>query len=281
MSGLFHDTFFALVVRAVLGPTYFPHLDEISPPNVYPKAIKRKKSSETTIGLGTRDYDNPLNAPERGFGAFDEQEPHAAQSAIALHSAVTIRETEDHDDPLNARGRGFGAFDEQEARATQSAIALQSSMTLARVSEDHDDPHGFGALEEQEAHATKVVALQSSLTIVAMGEQPKSKSAKEDGSDPMLVTWYGPDDPEVCRDHLSLALRSIIIDSLYKNPMNWSQSKKIWVMFQVCLLTFSVYIGSAIYTAGETDVMKQFHVSSVAATLGLTLFVAGYGLGVF
>ncbi|KAJ8607712.1 hypothetical protein MRB53_040100 [Persea americana] len=41
----------------------------------------------------------------------------------------------------------------------------------------------------------------------------------------------------------------------------------------------SVYIGSAIYTAGLTDVTEKFHVSEVAALLGLTLFVAGYGLG--
>lgn len=44
-------------------------------------------------------------------------------------------------------------------------------------------------------------------------------------------------------------------------------------------LTFSIYIGSAIYTPGLMGVMQQFGVSQVAATLGLTLFVAGYGLG--
>lgn len=45
------------------------------------------------------------------------------------------------------------------------------------------------------------------------------------------------------------------------------------------ILTFSVYIGSAIYTAGIQDVMLQFGVAQVPATLGLTLYVAGYGLG--
>lgn len=40
-----------------------------------------------------------------------------------------------------------------------------------------------------------------------------------------------------------------------------------------------MYIGSAIYTAGIQDVEKSFGVSQVAATLGLTLFVSGYGLG--
>lgn len=49
--------------------------------------------------------------------------------------------------------------------------------------------------------------------------------------------------------------------------------------FEICLLTFSVYIGSAIYSAGIEDVVKEFGVSQVKATLGLTLFVAGYGVG--
>lgn len=49
--------------------------------------------------------------------------------------------------------------------------------------------------------------------------------------------------------------------------------------FEICLLTFSVYIGSSIFTAGIETVTKQFHISEVAATLSLTLFVGGYGLG--
>ncbi|KAI0299341.1 MFS transporter [Multifurca ochricompacta] len=95
------------------------------------------------------------------------------------------------------------------------------------------------------------------MTVVEMEGLPKT--SKEEGTDTLLVTWNGPDDPE--------------------NPMNWSSIKKTWVMFQVCFLTFAVYIGSAIYTAGIRDITQQYHVSSVAATLGLTLFVAGYGIG--
>lgn len=61
--------------------------------------------------------------------------------------------------------------------------------------------------------------------------------------------------------------------------MNWSTPKKFFVTFLICFLTFSVYIGSAIYSAGTVGVTERFGVSQVAATLGLTLFVAGYGLG--
>jgi DHA1 family multidrug resistance protein-like MFS transporter len=69
------------------------------------------------------------------------------------------------------------------------------------------------------------------------------------------------------------------IDFFVKNPMNWPLFKKTWVMGQVCLLTFSVYFGSAIYTAGVVDVAEKFNVSSVASTLGITLFLLGAGTG--
>ncbi|VDC00305.1 unnamed protein product [Peniophora sp. CBMAI 1063] len=75
----------------------------------------------------------------------------------------------------------------------------------------------------------------------------------------VVVGWYGSDDPD--------------------NPQNWSSAKKVWVLFQTCYLTFAVYIGSSIYTGGIKDVEAQFNVSQVAATLGLTMFVLGYGAG--
>ncbi|KAK5048944.1 hypothetical protein LTR84_005365 [Exophiala bonariae] len=86
-----------------------------------------------------------------------------------------------------------------------------------------------------------------------------TKVDPEKGRDAHIVDWYGPTDPD--------------------NPQNWGVVKKVWVTFEICLLTFSVYIGSAIYTAGILDVSETFGVSRVAATLGLTLFVLGYGVG--
>jgi len=81
----------------------------------------------------------------------------------------------------------------------------------------------------------------------------------EKGKDRYVIDWYGDEDPQ--------------------NPRNWSRAKKFFVTFEICFLTFSVYIGSAIYTPGLMDVMADFGVAQVPATLGLTLYVAGYGLG--
>ncbi|KAK6439678.1 GTPase-activating protein [Oleoguttula sp. CCFEE 5521] len=74
-----------------------------------------------------------------------------------------------------------------------------------------------------------------------------------------LVDWYGPNDPE--------------------NPMNWSTAKKFLVTAEICLLTVSIYSGSSIYAPAVESVSETFGVSTVAAILGLTLFVLGYGLG--
>lgn len=44
-------------------------------------------------------------------------------------------------------------------------------------------------------------------------------------------------------------------------------------------MTFSIYIGSAIYTAGLMEITQAFGISQVVAILGLSLYVAGYGCG--
>lgn len=81
----------------------------------------------------------------------------------------------------------------------------------------------------------------------------------EKGATAELVDWNGPDDPE--------------------NPQNWSLPTRLFVTMLICILTFSIYIGSAIYTTGAEGVASQFDVSRTVAVIGLSLFVFGYGLG--
>ncbi|KAI0406757.1 MFS general substrate transporter [Xylaria palmicola] len=75
----------------------------------------------------------------------------------------------------------------------------------------------------------------------------------------LLVDWYGPDDPE--------------------NPQNWPAMWKHAMMFQLCVLNFGVYIASSIYVPGEPALMAEFDVGVLVATLGLSLFTLGYGVG--
>jgi MFS transporter, DHA1 family, multidrug resistance protein len=75
----------------------------------------------------------------------------------------------------------------------------------------------------------------------------------------ILVDWYTTDDSA--------------------NPQNWSLGKKWVVMTQMCLYTMGVYGASSMYVAGEQEVMERFHVGPTAASLGLAIYVIGYGVG--
>ncbi|KAI5460576.1 cycloheximide resistance protein [Mariannaea sp. PMI_226] len=77
--------------------------------------------------------------------------------------------------------------------------------------------------------------------------------------DSHIVDWYQPDDPD--------------------NPQNWSTAKKSFVMFEICLLTFAIYSGSAIITPAQTTIMELFGVSAQLASMTLSLYVLGYGFG--
>lgn len=75
----------------------------------------------------------------------------------------------------------------------------------------------------------------------------------------ILVDWYYSDDAE--------------------NPHNWTNRKRGGIALLICLYTFVVYTSSAIYTSSTEGIMQKFGVSQVKATLGLSLYVLGYGIG--
>lgn len=141
---------------------------------------------------------------------------------------------------LVSRGKLFAYSEEIDPSALQKYQPLHSESSSTSLNID-------GKQTDQESG--KVSGQPENSTIFADNEK---------GVDHLLVDW-APNDPD--------------------NPRNWSTPKKLFVTFQICLLTTSVYIGSAIYTAGLQGVQDQFHISPVKALLGLTLFVIGYALG--
>jgi len=74
-----------------------------------------------------------------------------------------------------------------------------------------------------------------------------------------LVRWDGPDDPE--------------------NPQNFSRGKKLFISGQICLMTFSVYLGASLITASETGLQEEFGISQTVSILALSLYILGYGIG--
>ncbi|KAK6455537.1 multidrug resistance [Scheffersomyces xylosifermentans] len=103
------------------------------------------------------------------------------------------------------------------------------------------------------------------INAIGEDERPSSESTSSNGEivavkgDPLVVSWEGEDDPE--------------------NPYNWPLYQKVFFIFEICFLTTTVYMGSAIYTPGIQEIMIEFNIDRVKATLPLTMFVIGYGLG--
>lgn len=93
----------------------------------------------------------------------------------------------------------------------------------------------------------------------SLQDSNKKENEKETSSGLIVVTFDGDDDPE--------------------NPYNWPLKYKALFIAQIMTLTAFVYMASAIYTPGIEEIMEDMGVGQVVATLPLTLFVFGYGIG--
>lgn len=136
-----------------------------------------------------------------------------------------------------------------EEQATESG-RRRSSAELS-VSHEHAQHSQWGDMtrrrhDEDEEHELEKV---KSIPIVPQ--------TTKDGA--ILVDWYYTDDPD--------------------NPYNWSRNKRLLINVIICLYTFVVYTTSAIYTTSEGGIMQRFGVSEIKATLGLSIYVLGYGIG--
>ncbi|CAK7897392.1 multidrug resistance protein 1 [[Candida] anglica] len=121
----------------------------------------------------------------------------------------------------------------------------------------------FAHKEEEEGYIipSKYLAAVSSSEVSKEGlvEEETFSQADSPNDKRIIVDWDGEDDPE--------------------NPYNWPVFHKVFFICEIAFLTTSVYIGSAVYTPGVEQMMEEWGISRVQATLPLSLFVLGYGIG--
>ncbi|KAH9892193.1 bicyclomycin resistance protein [Xylariomycetidae sp. FL2044] len=90
--------------------------------------------------------------------------------------------------------------------------------------------------------------------------EPGAKDALDDETDPNVVWWDGPDDPE--------------------NPYNWPKSRKIINTGLISAMTFVSPLASSIFAPGVPQVMMDFKSSSPEiATFVVSVYVLGYAAG--
>ncbi|KAJ7863168.1 major facilitator superfamily domain-containing protein [Mycena leptocephala] len=152
---------------------------------------------------------------------------------------------------INYFSRGhFLPYADQRRGYVIPARYLTASADTATLCED---------LEKKKQTSGTTTPLEPASTLATTGGLHKQLTEQADDiPDPYLIDWE-ENDPD--------------------NPQNWSFRKRAFVAFSISLLTFSIYIGSAIYTSSIPGLMEEFHVSLTMATLGLTLYIIGYGIG--
>ncbi|TQV96559.1 hypothetical protein V2A60_003052 [Cordyceps javanica] len=137
---------------------------------------------------------------------------------------------------------------EDDGSATDSDDATTLPAPLAHVQSHRS---GINNITEAALEADEIHNVEKTQSIAIAPQQTK------DGA--ILVDWYYTDDQE--------------------DPHNWSNNKRNAIALVICLYTFVVYTTSAIYTASTQGVMEEFSVSTLEASLGLSLYVLGYGVG--
>lgn len=135
--------------------------------------------------------------------------------------------------------------------------------STANIASDDDEPtaaplepvssrrSGLNGITESNLEADEAHAIEKTQSIPVVPQKTK------DGA--ILVDWYYSDDAA--------------------NPHNWSNGKRAGISLVICLYTFVVYTTSAIYTSSTAGIIQEFGVSQLEATLGLSLYVLGYGVG--
>jgi DHA1 family multidrug resistance protein-like MFS transporter len=151
---------------------------------------------------------------------------------------------------------------ETEAATPGAASDLEKAQT------EQANPYERGDIEALNLTRTKSRAetvpwteerleVEEELAIERTQTKPIVPAKTSDGN--ILVDWYTTDDPA--------------------NPQNWTNNKRFVVSLIICVYTFVVYTGSAIYTSSELGVIAKFGISKEDASLPLSLYVLAYGIG--
>ncbi|KAK0388633.1 hypothetical protein NLU13_4876 [Sarocladium strictum] len=152
---------------------------------------------------------------------------------------------------------------EKPVDSPAAADATEKEHGPAGSHNTHNNPIRDEEIHRTTSHGGGLAFNDARLEEDEMHHMAKTKSIpivpKVTKSGAILVDWYFTDDQA--------------------NPHNWSNRKRLFLTLIICFYTFVVYTTSAIYTSSVPQIQDRFGVDNVLATLGLSLYVLGYGVG--
>lgn len=138
-----------------------------------------------------------------------------------------------------------------------SANRFDSTATTPRISMEHRAPQSEPTVDENVPGMEAPQPPQDETDVEsAQNHQIPEKPAE---TDPNLVDWDGPEDPE--------------------NPQNFSQLRKWVITVTMSSMTMWITFASSVFSTATMVTAKEFGVSTEVMTLGTSLTVFGFALG--
>lgn len=156
---------------------------------------------------------------------------------------------------------GSGATLSSVSTRSSSSTLGENEHTISNAGEttSHDvEKQGQGqnyTHKTQKVPHWRLVWDQTLVTDAVLHHQYKGSGTEEDP----YVVEYIPNDP--------------------RNPMEFSQTKKWFIVLTVAIATLAVAFVSSAFSGGISQVMRTFNIGQEVATLGISLFVLGFALG--
>ena len=172
----------------------------------------------------------------------------------AAQSDSTLAASDEPSDSIPGPEKDTGEVEDvQEADIPVEGAAAAPNLSSPRLTRS-------GGIKSRSLHRSKSYGDGHGYT--AFGEDEEAPKKIENGEDPekeFEVQWDGDQDP--------------------MNPRNMSNGRKWIVVAIVSAGSTCVTCTSSMYTSTYGQITQEFHVSRVVATLGLSLFVMGLGIG--
>ena len=144
---------------------------------------------------------------------------------------------------------------EHQTAVTQHPLTTSISHPNSTTREETDSP--FGQLRSVKSYSD-----ENGFTRTGSDNGDRTATDVEAGRDPekaFEVDWDGEDDP--------------------MNPRSMSRARKWVVVIIVSMSSLCVTCTSSLYTSTYGQITEEFNCSQIVATLGLSLFVMGLGIG--
>ncbi|KAH7367026.1 polyamine transporter 3 [Plectosphaerella cucumerina] len=141
--------------------------------------------------------------------------------------------------------------------ASDSTTTVATETDIERGSSWQKPTVELAAIESQGDAASAAANNNNNATTTDL---EKGAASEPEGSDPNVVNWDGPDDPE--------------------NPQNWPDKKKWMNIGLISGLTLVTPLGSSMFAPGIPSIMVEFkETSSIVATFVVSVYILGFAFG--